>query len=61
MDMMSSIAAQSMKMSETEFGQQYAISVTKKAMDTQEIALQEIQRMLPQTPPPMGYSFDVYA
>ena len=36
---------------------QYSISVQKKAMETQELALQELQEMLPPSP----YGFDVRA
>jgi len=60
MDLMNSIAAQSVSMSAAEFSQQYAISVTKKAMDSQEQAAQALLEMLPPTPP-MGQYIDVYA
>ncbi len=50
MDIMNSIAAQSMSMSAAQFGQQYAISVQKKIMDNQEMAAQELLEMLPQQP-----------
>ena len=60
MDMMTSIASQAMSMSQAQFAQQYSISVAKKAMETEELALQEITEMLPQTPP-MGVNLDVYA
>lgn len=49
-------------MSMAQFEQQYAVSVTKKAMDTQELAAQEILEMLPETPAPAkGQYIDVYA
>ena len=57
MDMMNSIASSAMNMSATQFEQQYSISVQKKAMETQELALQELQEMLPPSP----YGFDVRA
>lgn len=60
MDLMTGIASQAMSMSQAQFAQQYSISVAKKAMETQEIALQEITEMLPKTPP-MGVNLDVYA
>lgn len=60
MDMMNSIAAQSMSMSAAQFAQQYSISVAKKAMENQEQAAQQILEMLPPTPP-MGQNIDVYA
>lgn len=41
-----------------ESGDGYALKVTKMAMDdTQQLAIQEIQKMLPPSP----YTFDVYA
>ena len=57
MDMMNSIASSAMQMSVAQFEQQYSISVQKKAMETQELALQELQEMLPPSP----YGFDVRA
>lgn len=59
MDLMNSIAAQSMSMSAAQFAQQYSLSVAKKAMETQELAAQELLDMLPQNP--MGQYIDVYA
>ena len=59
MDMMNSIASASMSMSAAMFQQNYAIAVTKKMMDTEELALQELQEMLPT--PPSPYGFDVRA
>ena len=46
MDMMNSIASSAMQMSAAQFEQQYSISVQKKAMDVEELALQELQEML---------------
>ena len=60
MDMMNSIASSAMSMSAAQFEQQYSISVQKKAMETQELALQELQEMLP-TCTPSPYGFDVRA
>ena len=60
MDLMTGIAAQAMSMKQAQFAQQYSISVAKKAMETEELALQETTEMLPQTPP-MGAKLDVYA
>ena len=57
MDMMNSIASSAMNMIAAQFEQQYSISVQKKAMETQELALQELQEMLPPSP----YGFDVRA
>jgi len=57
MNIMNSIASGAMSMSAAQIGQQYAISVQKKAMDVEELALQELQEMLPPSP----YGFDVRA
>ena len=56
MDMMNNIASASMSMSAAMFQQNYAIAVTKKMMDTEELALQELQETLP---PPSPYNFDI--
>lgn len=47
MDMMNDIAAISMNLSAASVQQQASISVQKKVMDTQELAAQEITKMLP--------------
>lgn len=60
MDMMNSIASASMTMSEAQIQQQYAISVQKKAMETEELAAQELLEMLPQMPA-KGQYIDVFA
>ena len=57
MDVMNSIAPSAMQMSAAQFEQQYSISVQKKAMEVEELALQELQEMLPPSP----YGFDVRA
>ncbi len=57
MDMMNSIASTAMSMSAAKLEQQYSISMQKKAMDVEELALQELQEMLPPSP----YGFDVKA
>ena len=57
MDVMNSIASSAMQMSAAQFEQQYSISVQKKAMEVEELALQELQEMLPPSP----YGFDVRA
>jgi len=60
--MMDSIASMAMEMSAAQFAQSYSISVTKKIMDTQELAGQELLNMLPATPAPAkGNYIDVYA
>ncbi len=60
MDMMNSIAAQAMSMKAAQFQQSYSIAVTKKAMDSQEMATQELLSMLPDAPA-KGQYIDVYA
>ncbi len=62
MDMMEGIAAQAMSMKAAEFAQNYSVSVTKKAMDTQEMAAQELLEMLPDVSAmSKGQYIDVYA
>lgn len=40
----------------------YSLAVVKKVMDTQELAAQEIEKMMPKQPtPPMGKYIDTYA
>lgn len=58
--MMESIAGMATDLSAAQFANQYAISVTKKMMDTQELAGQELLKMLPPTPG-KGQYIDVYA
>ncbi len=58
MGMMDSIASSYMSMSAASLAQNYALAVTKMQMDTtEELALQELQEMLPEAPSP--YSFDI--
>ena len=57
MDLMNSIASSAMSMSAAQLAQNYDMAVTKKAMDVEELALQELTEMLPPSP----YNFDVYA
>jgi len=57
MDMLNSIASSAMSMSAAQIEQQYSISMQKKAMDVEELALQELQEMLPPSP----YTLDVRA
>ncbi len=62
MDIMSSIASASMRMSAEQVAQQYSLSVAEKVMDLSEVAGQEVLEMLPETPAvPMGQFLDVYA
>lgn len=60
--MMESIAGMAMDMSAAQVANQYAISVAKKMMDTQELAGQELTRMLQAVPTPgKGQYVDFYA
>ncbi len=62
MDMVNSMASASMTMSKAQTMQQYSVSMTKKAMDSQELALQGLLEMLPQqSAPAKGMYIDVYA
>lgn len=57
MDIMSGIAAASMDWSAAKLSQSVSVSVQKKVMETQELAVQEIEDMLPSQPE----TIDVYA
>lgn len=57
--MMTDIAATSMSMHQASLQQDVSLAVTKKVMDTQELAGQELLRMLPE--PPRGEYIDTYA
>ena len=61
--MMESIAGMAMDMSAAQFATNYSIAVTKKMMDTQELAAQELLNMLPDQAAmvPKGDFIDVYA
>ena len=60
--MMESIAQMSMGMSAASFSTNYAMAVTKKMMDTEELAGQELVKMLEAVPTPAkGQYIDVYA
>lgn len=62
--MMNSIASMAMDMSAASFATEYSLAITKKMMDTQELAGQELINMLPDTAsmaPPKGDFIDVYA
>ncbi len=60
-----SIARMAMDMKASQFTRDYATSLTKKVMDTQEeLAVNEIQNLMPQVPQiqiPKGEFIDVYA
>lgn len=57
--MMDSIANAAMSMSAAQFSVQYSTAVTKKVMDTAELAGQEMVRMLEEIP--KGQYIDTYA
>lgn len=57
--MMDSIASAAMSMSAAQFSVQYSTAVTKKVMDTAELAGQEMVRMLEEIP--KGQYIDTYA
>ena len=60
--MMESIASMAMGMSAASFAANYSVAVTKKMMDTQELAGQELTKMLQAVPTPAkGQYIDVYA
>lgn len=60
--MMGSIASMAMEMSAASFATNYSLSVTKKMMDSQELAGQELLKMLEAVPTPAkGDYIDVYA
>ena len=62
MSMMTSIAGTAMSLNSAELMQQYSLSVTKKAMDTQEVMAQKMLEMLPQqAAPAKGMYIDIYA
>ena len=49
--MMEAIAGAAMDMKSAKLAAEYSVAVTKKVMDTQELAAQELLNMLPATPP----------
>ena len=62
--MMESIAGMAMSMSAANFANNYSLAVTKKMMDSEELAMQEITKMLEAAvpaAPAKGDFIDVYA
>ena len=60
--MMESIASMAMSMSAASFATNYSLSVTKKMMDSEELAGQELLKMLEAVPTPAkGQYIDTYA
>lgn len=58
--MLDAIASAAMEMSAAQFSVDYSMAMTKKVMDSQELAAQELLRMLP-APEGMGQYIDTYA
>lgn len=58
--MMDAIASASMSMSAAQFSTQYSMAMERKAMDTMEMAAQELLEMLPAVPA-KGQYIDTYA
>lgn len=58
--MMDSIASAAMSMSAAQFSVQYFTALERKAMDTMEMAAQELLNMLPDAPA-KGQYIDTYA
>ncbi len=57
--MMDQIAGMAMDMQASQFSVQYSMALERKAMDTMELAAQEMLEMLPDVP--MGQYIDTYA
>lgn len=60
MSMMDAMASASMSLSAMQLQQSYSIAVAKKAMDSQQMAAQELLQMLPQSTGE-SHQIDVYA
>ena len=62
MDLMEGSAATATSLSAAQLQESYSIAVSKKAMDTQEMAAQSMLEMLAQQPTPAkGTYIDTYA
>lgn len=59
--MMTSVASMSMDLAAVKLQQSLQISVAKKTMETQEIALRAIEEMMPPLPQGNGTYLDTYA
>ena len=60
MNMMDGIAATASSLASAQLQQSYTLAVSKKAMESQELAVQELLQMLPPSSS-SGYQSDVYA
>lgn len=58
--MMDAIASSAMNMSAAQFSVKYSMAMERKAMDTMEMAAQELLEMLPDVPA-KGQYIDTYA
>ncbi len=61
MSMATSIAASATAFSSAQLQYNVSLSVTKKAMDSQEVAMQGLLEMMPQNPAGIGQNIDTYA
>lgn len=61
MSMVGNIAGMATGMSNVQLQYNVSLSVTKKAMDSQEVALQGLLEMMPQNPAGIGQNIDTYA
>lgn len=60
--MMEQLAGMAMSMNAASLAQSYSVALTKKTMESQELAAQELLNMLPDMPAPAkGQYIDVYA
>ena len=59
--MMDAIASAAVRMSPEQFAVSYSMAIEKNVMETQELAAQELLRMLPTLPPGDGQFIDTYA
>lgn len=59
--MASSVAAMATNMSAAQLQYNVSLSVTKKAMDSQEVAMQGLLEMMPPNPAGVGQNIDTYA
>lgn len=61
MSMASSVAAMATNMSAAQLQYNVSLSVTKKVMDSQEVAMQGLLEMMPPSPAGVGQNIDTYA
>ena len=61
MSMVGNIAGMATGMSNAQLQYNVSLSVTKKAMDSQEVAMQGLLEMMPPNPAGVGQNIDTYA